>query len=262
MEWNPELTRQCNRIIKEVAADVIPSNFSGGIDEKGLNQLVTEVDKNLELALVDEFKKLIPDSDFLAEEHHANAELGELTWVIDPIDGTTNFVHQLPMYSISVAFFIEKKPVYGAVYIPPLAELFHADVWGAFLNDQPIQVASNTQLSDTLLATGFPYYDFEFMDEYLQVLGIFMEGTRGLRRMGSAAIDLAYTACGRFDGFFEYGLSPWDVAAGAFIIQQAGGKVVDFKGGDNYLTGREIIACSTDIFKPFYQVVNQHLGNA
>lgn len=261
MEWTSSLTQKCNAIIRRVAQEQIPASFEGSVDVKGLNQLVTKVDKEVETTLVEQFRELIPGSEFLAEEHHANSVLEEITWIIDPIDGTTNFIHSLPMFSISVALYVSKKPVYGAVFIPRLNEFFHADQWGAFLNDQPITVASNSKLKDALLSTGFPYYDFEYMYDYLDLLGEFMKNTRGLRRMGSAAIDLVYTACGRFDGFFEYGLSPWDVAAGAFIVQQAGGKVVDFNEGEDYLFGKEIIACSTRIYGSFYTSVNRRLGN-
>ena len=137
-------------------------------------------------------------------------------------------------------------------------ELFYA--WqnsSAFLNGKEIRVKQNPELSKSLLATGFPYYDFDVMQKYLETLRVLMIGTRGMRRMGSAAVDLAYVACGRFDGFFEYGLNSWDVAGGAFIVQQAGGKISDFSGNENYLFGREIIAASSALFQPLFEVVNE-----
>jgi myo-inositol-1(or 4)-monophosphatase len=137
-------------------------------------------------------------------------------------------------------------------------ELFYA--WQnskAYLNGVEIKVSATKELSQTLLATGFPYYDFEQMEAYVVALKYFMQHTRGMRRMGSAAVDLAYVACGRFNGYFEYGLSPWDVAAGVFLVQQAGGKVSDFAGGDDYIFGRAVVASSSSIYPSFFKVIQE-----
>jgi myo-inositol-1(or 4)-monophosphatase len=147
----------------------------------------------------------------------------------------------------------------GVVYEPNKKEMFYA--WkdgGAFLNGKPIRVKENSEIGKSLMATGFPYYDFKIMPQYLNTLSELMKTTQGMRRMGSAAIDLAYTACGRFDGFFEYGLSPWDVAGGIIIIEEAGGIVRDFKGGDDMIFGRTILGCSTAIYSEFSGVLKRH----
>ncbi|MCB0571265.1 MAG: inositol monophosphatase, partial [Phaeodactylibacter sp.] len=173
-----------------------------------------------------------------------------------PLDGTTNFLFQIPVFSISVALQQEGRSVLGIVYEINRQECFYA--WlggGAFLNGRPIRVSSRAPLEKTLLATGFPYYDYRRMAPFFKVLEHFMRHTRGIRRLGSAAVDLAYVACGRYDGFFEYSLNPWDVAAGAFIVQEAGGVVSDFNGGGNYLNGGEIIAANAAVAADMQQVL-------
>jgi myo-inositol-1(or 4)-monophosphatase len=226
-------------------------------EEKSLNQLVTDIDLRFEKKIVAMCKEILPGSSFLTEEKTVSQKVDSpYLWIIDPIDGTTNFIHQIPTFAISVALQENGKTVLGLVYELNRDEQFYAlKGKGAFMNDKAIHVATHTDLKDTLLATGFPYYDFDQMDAYLSVLKTFMLRTRGLRRIGSAAVDLAYTACGRFDGFFEYGLSPWDVAAGAFIVQEAGGKVVDFDGGSDFIFGRQIIASQKHIFEEFSETI-------
>jgi myo-inositol-1(or 4)-monophosphatase len=213
------------------------------IEKKGFNDLVSYVDKEAEKRLVDGLSEILPGSGFIAEEGTSDKRGEEYNWIIDPLDGTTNFSHGLPVYSISVALMKNDRIVLGVVYEINRQECFHAIKGGvAYCNDTEISVSPITNLSDSLLATGFPYYDFDEMEKYLAILNQFMQSTHGLRRMGSAAVDLAYVACGRFEAFFEYNLNAWDVAAGAFIVQQAGGKVTDFSGGDDYVFGREILA--------------------
>jgi myo-inositol-1(or 4)-monophosphatase len=183
------------------------------------------------------------------------------TWIIDPLDGTTNFIHGIPTYAISIALYEEDKPVVGIVYEMNRGEMFFTFKGGAaYLNNKEIQVSKNDNLSQSLLATGFPYYDFDGMKGYLSALQYFMKNTQGMRRMGSAAVDLAYVACGRFDGYFEYGLSPWDVAGGVFIVQQAGGKVSDFKGGDDCIFGRAIVASSKALYPSFFDVIRKEFA--
>lgn len=219
-------------------------NFDkAAIEHKGLNDLVSYVDKEAEKKLVERCREILPEAGFITEEGTDSTKKEEYNWVIDPVDGTTNFTHGLPVFAISIALMQYDKVVLGVVHEINRDECFYAvEGDGAYCNSQKIEVSDTKHLSDSLLATGFPYYDFEQMSKYLEILKTFMQKTHGLRRMGSAAVDLAYVACGRFEGFFEYNLNAWDVAAGAFIVQQAGGKVSDFKGENDFVFGREIVA--------------------
>ena len=215
----------------------------GDIETKSQNSLVTYVDKTAEKKIVDFLSELIPEAGFIAEEGTSDKKGEVYNWVIDPLDGTTNFIHGIPTYCVSIGLLKEKELIAGVVYEPNRDEMFYA--WkdgGAFLNGQSISVSSTDKLSDSLLATGFPYYDYKRLEAYMDILKWLMHNSRGVRRIGSAAIDLAYVACGRFEAFYEYSLNPWDVAAGALIVKEAGGSVTDFEGGENYLFGREIIA--------------------
>jgi myo-inositol-1(or 4)-monophosphatase len=213
------------------------------IDYKGKNDLVSYVDRTAEEMLVEAFSKLIPESTFITEENTIENRQSAFTWIIDPLDGTTNFMHNFAPYAISVALMMDGVLTGGIVYEVSRKEMFYA--WkgeGAFLNQKQISVSPAVRLQDALLSTGFPYYNFEKIDQYLSILNELMKHTHGLRRMGSAATDLAYVACGRFEGFFEYNLSPWDVAAGTVLVSEAGGFVSDFKGGNDYVFGKEIVA--------------------
>ena len=234
-------------------------NFDDGkIEYKGLNDLVSYVDKEAEQRLVKGLEEILPGSGFIAEEGTSSKRSDSYNWIIDPLDGTTNFMHGLPVYAISVALMKRGALVLGVVYEVNRDECFHAIKGeGAFLNHEPIKVSETRELDKGLLATGFPYYDFEQMQEYLNIINSFMQKTHGLRRMGSAAVDLVYTACGRFEGFFEYNLNAWDVAAGALIVQEAGGIVTDFKGGDDFLFGREIVA-GNEIQSEMIKVIQQY----
>ena len=228
------------------------------VEEKGLNDLVSYVDKTAETLLVNGLEKILPDAGFITEEGTAGHTTENFRWIIDPLDGTTNFTHGLPVYAISIALMSGKELVLGVVYEINRNEMFTAiKGGGAFLNNTPILVSPRTKLSESLLATGFPYYNFEQIASYLKILDELMKTTHGLRRMGSAAVDLAYVACGRFEAFFEYNLNVWDVAAGALIVAEAGGKVVDFKGGDDFLFGREIVAAG-EILPELIQVMDKH----
>lgn len=231
---------------------------SGQVETKSLNSLVSYVDKEAEAQLVEGLSELLPESVFFTEEDTIDNQEGEWQWIIDPLDGTTNFLYQIPIFCISVGLRYQGELVLGVIYEINRKEMFYG--WkggGVFLNQTQVKVRSNNQLADSLLATGFPYYDYERTDAYLQCLKYFIQNTRGIRRMGAAAVDLAYVACGRFDGFFEYSLQPWDVAAGAFLIQEAGGIITDFSGGDNYLFGNETIAASPAIHAAMLEVVKK-----
>lgn len=231
---------------------------AAAIEEKSLNSLVSFVDKTAEQQLVAGLGKLLPDATFLTEEETVEQAEGHYRWIIDPLDGTTNFLHQLPHFSISVALEEEGKTILGIVYEVNRQECFYA--WkngGAFLNGQPIHTRAITNFADSLIATGFPYYDYSRQAKFLQVLAHFMQHTRGIRRFGSAALDLAYVACGRFDLFFEYSLNAWDVAAGAFLIQEAGGTVSDFSGKENYLFGKEILAAAPGLYEEGLKIIRE-----
>ncbi len=218
--------------------------------DKSLNQLVSFVDQESERMLSERLQAAVPGSTVIGEEHAAeNRTLTEYTWIIDPLDGTTNFLHGLPIFSISVALLHHGEPVLAIVDLPVVKERFTAiKGQGAWLNDQPIRVSDNPILQDSLLATGFPYHNFAEMSQYVEVLTHFMLNTRGLRRMGSAAIDLAYTACGRFDAFFELNLSPWDIAAGVLLVREAGGTVCTFSGDSDVIFENQILASSKALY--------------
>jgi myo-inositol-1(or 4)-monophosphatase len=216
------------------------------VESKSFNNLVSYVDKEAEKRFVEGLLKLIPDSGILGEEGSSIESSNGYIWTIDPLDGTTNFVHGIPVFCTSVALKLHDETVLGVVYEPNRKECFHAfKNSNAFCNKRQIKVSQNDTLSSALIATGFPYDDFSRQENYIEILKELMNETRGIRRLGAAALDLCYVATGRFEGFYEYALQPWDVAAGAFIVQQAGGKVTDFNNGDTYGSGHEIIATNS-----------------
>lgn len=229
------------------------------VEVKSKNSLVSHVDKTAEKMLVDQLSKLIPAAGFITEEETNNVRKEKYNWIIDPLDGTTNFIHGIPCFCISIALMEKDEIILGVVHELNLDECFYA--WkngGAFMNDQAIHCSLTDDLKNALIATGFPYYDYQYLDQYLETFKILMNETRGLRRLGSAAVDLAYVACGRFEAFYEYSLNSWDVAAGAIIVKEAGGKVSDFSGKENYLFGKEIIACNAPLYKNFYEVIKRY----
>lgn len=233
------------------------------VELKSVASLVTYVDKTAEAHIVEALKELIPESGFITEEGTASHSGEKYKWIIDPLDGTTNYIHGIAPHSVSIALMESDELVVGVVYEIGQNEMFYA--WKdspAYLNGKEIKVSESENLADTLIGTGFPYYAFEKVDNYISAMRELMQHTRGLRRFGSAAVDLAYVACGRFDSFFEHALHAWDVAAGVLILKQAGGKVSDFNGGKNWLFGGEIVATSSAIYEPFYAIIHKHLGNS
>lgn len=231
------------------------------VEIKSLASLVTYVDKTAEENIVSALKKLVPGSGFVAEEGTAGSHNEPFIWFVDPLDGTTNYIHGIAPHSVSIALMEGKELVLGVVYEIGAGEMFYA--WKgspAFLNGTEIKVSSASRAEDTLIATGFPYYDFEKTEKYIDALRHLMKNTRGIRRLGSAAVDLSYVAAGRFNAFFEHALHAWDVAAGVFIVQQAGGKVCDFNGGDNWLFGGEMVAAGENFFDEFYGIIHQYLS--
>jgi myo-inositol-1(or 4)-monophosphatase len=228
------------------------------IEIKGKNDFVSYVDKTSEKLIVEGLEKLLPEAGFIAEEGTSTKKGDVYNWIIDPLDGTTNFIHGIPCFAISIALMRNQELIMGVIYEINFDECFYS--WEgskAYLNGKEISVSKIDKVSDSLIATGFPYYDYSRLNEYMELFKHFMKNTHGLRRLGSAATDLAYVACGRFEGFYEYCLQPWDVAAGAFIVKQAGGKVTDFKGEENYIFGREIVAGNNAFFPEFLNDVKQ-----
>ena len=253
------ITKEVCKLTKEVGAFILNEKGklkSNAVEVKGLNDFVTHVDKTSEKMLIQRLAELIPESGFIAEENTSDKKGEHYNWVIDPLDGTTNFIHSVPCFCISIGLLRDNKLVLGVVHELNFDECFYA--WensDAFMNGKKIEVSKTSKLKDALLATGFPYYDYSRLDEYMELFKYFMKHTHGVRRLGSAAADLAYVACGRFEGFYEYCLKPWDVAAGAFIVQQAGGKVTDFSGGDGYLFNQEIVSGNNLMFDEMLDVV-------
>ena len=234
---------------------------SSDVQLKSYNNFVTHVDKESERRLTERLSTILPGSSFIAEENTVEQSIGNYTWIVDPLDGTTNFIHGIPIYSISIGLMHQNEIVVGVVYEVSHDECFYA--WKgspAYLNGHEIKVSDAANLHDALLVTGFPYSEYEKLDTYLELFVFVLKNTHGLRRLGSAAADLAYVACGRFELFFEYGLSPWDVAAGSFIVKQAGGKISDFKGGDDYIFGKEIVASNSKVFEEFMCVCERIFG--
>ncbi len=233
------------------------------IEVKGLNNFVTYVDKASETRILEKLSRLIPEAGFIAEES-PGLQSAELCWVVDPLDGTTNFIHGVPVYCISIALMNGNETILGIVYEINLKECFYT--WKnapSYLNGKSIHVSGPKKIMDALFATGFPYYDYGRLDDYLQVFRYLMQHSHGIRRLGSAAADLAYVACGRYDGFYEYGLSPWDVAAGSLLVQNAGGIVSDFRGGNNFIFGKEIISSNPIIYQEFLKLFKlwKHVSN-
>jgi len=226
------------------------------IEYKGQNDLVSYVDKHAEELLVENLLRLLPESGFIAEE--GTGQKKDINWVIDPLDGTTNFMHGLPPYSVSVALMDGDDILLGVIYEITSDECFYAHKHGkAYCDEEPIRVSDVQDFKDGLYITGYPYRDFSKMDNFFKIMYHFLAHSHGLRRLGSAAADLAYVASGRCEGFFEFFLSPWDVAAGSLIVQRAGGIVSDFKGGDNFIYGKEVIA-GTLVQPEMLKIINNY----
>ncbi|PTS92682.1 inositol monophosphatase [Pedobacter sp. HMWF019] len=237
-------------------------NFDArSVEFKGLNDMVSYVDKTAEQQLVYNLSKLLPGAGFTTEEETVNSKGEVFNWIIDPLDGTTNFIHGIPTYSISIALYEEDQPVIGVVYEINRGEMFYSYKGGeAYLNNKVIRVSSRPSLSESLLATGFPYYQFDKQPQYMALLSDMMQKCHGLRRIGSAAVDLAYVACGRFDAFFEYNLNAYDVAGGAYLVQQAGGRIMNFSGGDEFIEKREILATNSLIDAELLEAMRNHFN--
>ncbi len=222
------------------------------VTEKSPNDFVTEVDQAAEQAIVDVLKQAYPDHAFLCEESGASANLhdeNEHVWILDPLDGTTNFIHGFPQYCVSIALQHRGQITQAVVYDPSRNDLFTATKGaGAYLNDKRIRVTKRDKLADSLIGTGFPYRDMSQLEQYIEMFRAITPRCAGLRRPGSAALDLAYVAAGRLDGFFEKALKPWDMAAGALLVTEAGGIMGTFAGDSDYLYKGDVIAGTPKVF--------------
>lgn len=261
----PFLRKEVSKLAEKVAKFIYKEaqDFDkDDIEVKSFNSLVSYVDKEAEKKIVECLRELLPQAGIIAEEGTGTPKEEGFNWIIDPLDGTTNFVHGIPVYSISIALSHTKNNktelLVGIVYEVNRKECFAAHQnGGATLNGKKISVSGEKELGKSLIATGFPYEDFERIEDYLFMMGKMMKAAHGLRRLGSAAVDLSFVAAGRFEGYFEYNLNAWDVAAGALIVKEAGGIVSDFEGNeivDNYVFGKQIIA-ATNIHSQILELV-------
>ncbi len=231
------------------------------VETKSPNEFVTEVDRQAEAAIMDIITRAYPGHAFMAEESGETGD-GDFVWIIDPLDGTTNFLHGFPVFSVSIALKVKGRLEVGVVYDPMRQELFKGlRGSGATLNDRKIRVSRRNRLEGALLGTGFPYRDLEHLDRYLAIFRELMQKTAGIRRPGSAALDLASVACGRLDGFWEYGLKPWDLAAGALLIQEAGGFVGSMDGRGDPLDTGDIVAGGERVYTALRGVIADHWGS-
>ncbi|MGY8525147.1 inositol monophosphatase family protein [Paracidovorax citrulli] len=233
------------------------------VTRKQHNDFVTEVDRSAEAAIIEIIRTAYPDHAILAEESGqswAEGEEGhEYTWVIDPLDGTTNFIHGFPQYCVSIALLHRGNPSQAVVYDPTRDELFTASKGaGAFLNNRRIRVSRRDKLADCLIGTGFPFRNLESLNAYLDVFALMTQNCAGMRRPGAAALDLAYVACGRLDGFFESGLKPWDMAAGMLLISEAGGLVGNYAGEARQLEQGEVMAGNPKAFAQMVRLLSPY----
>ena len=231
------------------------------VELKGLHDYVTEVDREAEAAVVGVLRRLHPDHGIVAEEGSYAASSAGWRWIVDPLDGTTNFIHGVATFAVSVALEGPDGLVAGVVYDPIHDELFHAARGcGAKLNESAIVCREPASLHDALIATGFPFREMSRLSGYMTAFEGFVRTTAGLRRAGSASLDLAFTACGRYDGFWEVGLSAWDIAAGALLVSEAGGRVTDIAGGPNALIDGSIVAAGATIHSAMVAITRPALG--
>jgi len=255
------ITERVIELSKEVASYIEKESLDFSLDTvetKSKNDFVSYVDQEAERQLVRVLKEIMPEAGFVTEEGTAVEHGEDYLWIIDPLDGTTNFIHASTPYAISIALTYKQEPVVGVIYEITRNEIFYA--WKgskAYLNGTEINVSGTDKLSEALIVCGRPHHYMERYPELLNSVDYFMKNTHGLRLSGSAASDLAYVACGRYDGRFEFNLKPWDIAAGVLIIQQAGGFISDFKGGNNYFKNGSVLASNKGIFEEFKTVIGE-----
>jgi myo-inositol-1(or 4)-monophosphatase len=229
------------------------------VTKKSHADYVSEVDRAAERIIIEALQQAYPKHAILAEESGAQGE-SEYVWIIDPLDGTTNFLHGVPQYAVSIGLQHNGVMTQAVVYDPTSNDLFTATRGsGAYLNDKRLRVSKRKEMADSLIGTGFPYTRFENMQAYMAIFGELMQKTAGLRRPGAASLDLAWVAAGRYDGFFETGLKPWDIAAGALLITEAGGIVSDLAGNQNFMTSGHVCAGNPFIQEQLLQIIAPHL---
>jgi len=260
----PDIAQQVIELSKQVGGFIRQERVkfnSDAVEYKGVNDMVSYVDKEAEIQIVAALEKILPEAGFITEEKTTSKTGERYTWIIDPLDGTTNFIHGLPVYSVSIALQDHDELVLGVVYEINQDECFYA--WKgahAYLNGKEIKVTNTPTVAGTLVATGFPYYNFEKQEAYIGLFTELMRSCHGLRRLGSAAVDLAYTACGRFDAYYEYNLNSYDMAAGIVIVRQAGGHVSNFSGGTDLFNTREVVATNGKITDEFLDLIAKHFN--
>ena len=229
------------------------------VRSKSPNDFVSEVDRDAEAAIIDVIRKAYPDHAILAEESGSSGQ-GEYEWVFGPLDGTTNFLHGMPHYAVSIALRQKGVLMHGVIYDPVRNDLFTASRGaGAFLNDRRIRVSRRTQMADSLIGTGFPFRELSDVDGYLGMLKAVMPKCAGIRRAGAASLDLAYVAAGRFDAFWEFGLAPWDIAAGALMVAESGGLIGDASGEAGYMDSGAVVAGTPKVFAQLLGTLAPHL---
>lgn len=232
------------------------------VDSKGYNDFVTEVDRRAEQEIIQVIHKAYPHHAILAEESGEEGD-NESVWIIDPLDGTTNFLHGFPQYAVSIALAQKGIVTQAVIYDPCRNDLFTASRGrGAYLNETRLRVSKRAELKTSLIGTGFPFRQFEHVDAYLAMFRDMMKKTSGVRRPGAAALDLAYVAAGHLDGFWEMGLSPWDIAAGSLLVTEAGGLIGDFEGNENYMQSGNVVAGNPKVFVGILKLLGPHLTPA
>jgi myo-inositol-1(or 4)-monophosphatase len=230
------------------------------IKSKNFNDFVSEVDVAAERAIIDTLKDAYPTHGFLGEESGWTSHQSDFIWIIDPLDGTTNFLHGFPQYCVSIALQHKGEITQAVIYEPNRNDLYTATKGrGAFLNDKRIRVSKCDKLQDALIGTGFPFRDFKYLDDYLSMFKSMIQKTTGIRRAGSAALDLAYVANGSLDGFWEIGLSAWDIAAGGLLVREAGGIVTDLSGQSGWLESGNILVASPKIHDDMQATIASHI---
>jgi len=229
------------------------------VEQKAQNDFVSEVDRAAEQAIIEVLKDAYPQHSILAEESGLAETDSEYQWIIDPLDGTTNFLHGFPQYCVSIALSVKGVVSHGVIFDPTRNDLFTASKGGgAFLNERRIRVSKTLQLKDSLVGTGFPYKEFANFDRYAAMFKDVAQKCAGVRRPGAAALDLAYLACGRYDGFWEMGLSPWDIAAGGLMVKEAGGLITDFTGDEGFMVTGNVVAATPKVFPALLKIVQSH----
>lgn len=230
------------------------------VDSKAFNDFVSDIDRNAEAIIINTLQEAYPHHRILTEESGSiGSQRSEYEWIIDPLDGTTNYLHGHPQYAISMALLHKGVLQEALVYAPERNDLYTASRGkGALLNDRRIRVSSRIELNQCLIGTGFPVVDQSMLDRYLNILKDFIQNTAGARREGAASLDLCALACGRIDGFFEFNLKPWDIAAGALIVQEAGGIVTDMEGNESWLQSGDIVAANPKVLAQMLKIIQRN----